>query len=397
MKILANDYSANLPNATNLGQGGPGRFAHDLARAVTGAGHEYIGVVMRNAAAKLPRFKEAGKRDDARYLSLSFPVNAYLAITGAERKISAKKTLSPVIEAWIKLFRKEQPDVVLINGFSLQVWPMLIGAYKAGIPIVQKHAGIWHKEIAIYAHRFPAGARSIMRSMERDIPKYATYEVFLNKFSLHTFNQEVTKVPKGKALVIPLPSVEYPKKITRKPSNQLRIGVVARWDKIKNHAAILDLAERIAERKLPWKIHAVVHIPPTKIDEDMKERYRSNVVVHAPMSHTEILDFFEDMDIAILPSRYDVSPTVVLEADSRGVGTLISPNVGWVDTYKQTGNSKWITDFSDIDKVIDKISNLAYKKLSPEFQRYVRREHAPKRVFTRYLDLFKTAAKRTKL
>lgn len=394
MKVLGNDYLSNLPGARRKGQGGPARFSSQLVKALASAGDRYVGIATKNVGAAEPSVQTAGRRDGARYYRLKFPRVLFLAVTRAKRPVSPRRVLQPVIDEYKRLIAKEKPDVVFINGFNVHVWPLLVAAYESHVPIILQHAGVWQKEIEAYADRFPAGARRMFLAMERDIPRLATVEVFLNETSKRVFQSVVARVPRAKSVVIPLPMTEHVSNFKRrKPEKTIRIGVVARWDRIKNHEAILALAKRIKERGLPWETHVISRLPPISKNLRFAREYRKHVDVHRPTDHAGVLQFFRSMDIALLPSHFETAGAVVLEADSQNLGTIISKTVGWADTYRKTGNSAWIADFSRPDQVIKKIERLAGTHLSSAFRSFVRKYHRPARVFRAYLNLFQRVSR----
>jgi glycosyltransferase involved in cell wall biosynthesis len=391
MHILANDYEANIPGATKYGLGGPARFSSQLVESLVKAGHRYTGVVMKNQELKEPLFELAATKGRETYLTLAFPIRLYQSITKAKKPVKPSKALADAIEAFRELIRRAEPDIIFINGFDLRVWPLIMAAHLEKIPYVQKHAGIWHKEIAIYEDFFTAAGRNAMKSMERDIAKHATKQVFLNTFSEDVFQKDVAASPKSQRAIIPLPTpFVATKKKPKKKNKRLHIGVVARWDRIKNHAAILALAEELISEGVDAKIHVITNIPETPKDKKMKERYREIIQIHPSTDAKGILKFFRSMDIAILPSHFDVSPTVVLEAASQGIGTIISPTVGWVNHYRKTGNKEWIGDFNKPKTIIKKIKSLSGKPLSATLLKQLKRDHDPKRVFPQYIKLFKS-------
>lgn len=389
MKILANDYPANLPGASVKGTGGPARFASQLSQALSKQHHLYTGIIIRNTSDHSPSLKRAFKNNKTSYYEMNFPKKDSHRITQAQKKTNPDIALNKEIKTFIEVLAKEKPDLVFINGFSLHVWPLLKAAYKLNIPIVQKHAGIWHKEIAIYEDFFSNEGKSIMRKMEKDIAQLATKQVFLNSFSQKVFQKDVARSPRSKQCIIPLPTafktVKNPKK---KKTKRLAIGVVARWDRIKNHKALLALAEELKKQQIDAKIHVITAIPETTKDELMKNRYREIIHVHTPTDNRGILNFFRSMDIALLPSHFDVSPTVILEAASQGIGTIISSNVGWVTLLKKTGNNQWIGDFKKPKQIVKKIIELRNKNYNSSLIKSFKKDHNPVSVFKMYSSLF---------
>ena len=176
-----------------------------------------------------------------------------------------------------------------------------------------------------------------------------------------------------------------------KQNTSRTLGIVARWDRIKNHEAVLALAEEIRAQGLPWRIRSVTSIPDTLIKTEFKNRYREFVDVVAPMDRDSLGEFFRASDVLILPSHFDVSPTVVMEAIASGVPTLISLNVGWVSEYEECGMHNWIGDFSRPDTIINQLQNNFARPRWMEalrFADYVKKCHNPDMVFSDYLTLF---------
>ena len=103
------------------------------------------------------------------------------------------------------------------------------------------------------------------------------------------------------------------------------------------------------------------------------------------------------MDILLLPSHFDVSPHVVMEAALEGVGTIISSNVGWGDEYRACGMGKWIVDFSSAQKTSAKIEKILTNKKSYSddvgtLKKYLVQTHNPNTVFKQYETLFTNIA-----
>ncbi|HPF95474.1 MAG: glycosyltransferase family 4 protein [Candidatus Magasanikbacteria bacterium] len=392
MHILSNDYEANVPNAPYPAQGGPARFSSRLVKALLAGKHSYTGVVTVNTEDKAPTMEPIGTKGASNYYRLHFPKTLYNAVAKSKTVKKPEITLAPIVECFQEIIKKENIDLVFINGFGLRVWPLLIAAHRENIPVVQKHAGIWHKELDIYEDFYTKNGIKIMKGMERDITKYASKQVFLNTYSENVFQKEISKSPKSKRMIIPLPTPfrAIKKRTKKKKDTQINIGVVARWDRIKNHQAILAVAEELYKQKVPAKIHVITRVPNTPKDAHMKKRYHDLIEIHPTTDAKGILAFYRGMDIAILPSHFDVSPTVVLEAASQGTGTIISPNVGWVNHYRQTGNTQWIGDFTKPKSIVKKIQKLADHSLSNELLKKFKLEHESKNVFPKYIRLFKS-------
>src|SRR5690606_22698206 len=116
----------------------------------------------------------------------------------------------------------------------------------------------------------------------------------------------------------------------------LSVGAVGRWDMIKNHGALDRLGSYVRKAKLDWKV-LVVTKPSVRASQTFLKRYRSHVTLVNPMHPQDLLTWYRGIDILIVPSRFDVSPTVVLEAISLGKPVIISDRVGWGDVFRKHG------------------------------------------------------------
>lgn len=395
MNILSNEYVSNVPNHARIAPGGPANFARELSGFVTEHGHTWTGIIHQGtkegSKTVIRQVATVGKKTYA-YCEYPFAhVDAFLQST---KKIDPRVWFAPQIECIREYIRRVQPDLLFLNGFSVYAWILLEAANQEGLPIVIQHAGISQVEFEQYKDLFSHVGRMGMLQMERDVVDAATRQVFLNDYSRRAFCARVARVPKAKAVIIPLP---YQKTYTAartvhraktQDPNRIVVGCVARWDRIKNHEAILHLAKEIKSQGLAWNMKCVTKIPVTAKKQRFKKAYANAIDVIPHMAPDELRNFYDSVDLMVLPSHFDVSPTVVMEAALQGKGTLISPTVGWVSEYKEAGMADWVIDFTDPKRVISRIRKLCSKPMPTRFQKHIKATHAPKKVFAAYLRLF---------
>ncbi|HMO78968.1 MAG TPA: glycosyltransferase [Candidatus Paceibacterota bacterium] len=332
-----------------------------------------------------------------------------------QKEISKKEflsLLSPTIKLLSDYIQKEKPDIVFLNGFNLANWILLYSAYKNNIPVIVQHAGIWKQEILASKYFFSKSIMNIFFSMERDLIRFSNHHIFLNDFSRREFeknykSKETIEKIKTQSSIISLPiSINKNHFFKLNNSNHkgtanniINIGSVARWDNIKNHEAILGLALSPLKPK-NWQINVVTKIPENNKNFDFKEKYKKHINIISPMKNSDLKNkFYKKMDLIFLPSRFDVSPTVVAESFCAGVPVLISEKVGWYDLYGQFGlhchtfklNS---SDSKKID-IIERILLNKEKKIKSytKFFNYLKKKHIPQKVFPQYLKLFKKYSK----
>jgi glycosyltransferase involved in cell wall biosynthesis len=319
------------------------------------------------------------------------------AINSLHKKDITKRWLVEYLTPWIiqieKLFNTTKPDIVFLNGFGLTNWMLLYVAHSKNVPVVIQHAGIWKKEIQRVTEAFSPAIRKIFYDLERDTARWCSMHVFLNTYSKEVFMNAYKKGLRKKipAVVIPLPiSIAGTPKNKKNESGKVSIGAVARWDGIKNHTAILRLA---SSKFLPqnWSIHTVTRIPKPS---DFSKKYTKVVTIHEPMSPAKLTDFYASMDVTLLLSHFDVSPTVIAESFAAGTPVIISEKVGWQNEYKACGLEDHIVPTTVGGKtlvgVIKHVLLHQSKNISKykNFSKYVRLTHSPKKVFGDYVSLF---------
>ena len=280
-------------------------------------------------------------------------------------------------------------------------WMLLKAAESTGTPVVTQHAGIWHKELDLHKERYSEAGLALLKQMEKDATRLSAVEIFLNHWSRDYYWKHVIRGKPRNTEVIPLPfdfsifeqlsngnSLTSLHQLSKK---MFHIGVIGRWDKIKNHPAVLGLAKAAYEKRLPWNFHAVVHIPHDKANKKLKAEYETYIHVLPPMDRGNIARFCRAADLIVMPSLFDVSPTVVLEAIALNTPIVISPNVGYVHDFVAHGAARWVIDFSNPEKAVKNILKIANKKIPSALKKHLREAHRHDKVFTTYLEIFSEA------
>ncbi|MCF7843363.1 glycosyltransferase family 4 protein [Candidatus Gracilibacteria bacterium] len=393
MRILTNEYYTSLPGSEKKAHGGPGTFAVDFSQYVCKSGHTWIGLLATKKDFGSDYRKKASRKH-AEYIEiLSNDKTSIEGLRELTSPITPTEYLKDEILYVSEIMRKLQPDIMFLNGFSAYSWLLYAAAKKCNLPIVFQHAGIMKREVEQYEELFSEIGRNMCYEMELDATLGVDVNIFLNEYCekelAHCYNLD--SVPQS--IIIPLPHAGWifdPIKKVPSGSN-ITIGVVARWDRIKNHPAILALAEEINKQSLPWKIEVVTTIPKTNKFKEMKSRYRELIEVVPPMGRTELREFYSKIDIALLPSNFDAAGAVVMEALATGIPTLISPSVGWVSEYDENNMNEWIVSFDNPSDVVTRIQNQLRRDSWPEvssLSNYIKTIHAPDNVYNAYLNVF---------
>lgn len=391
MKILSNGYNSNCPNIKINSSGGTATFEKIFLEQIKKTKNKWVSV-FNNFSKTNPKYKIEFKEKNITWWSVSFKKD-YLnkIIKTKKRKIKKEEELSDLILVFEKLLKKESPDIVLLNGVSIFIWCLFKAASNLNIKTVIQHAGIWHFELDNYAKYFSKKGLELMKEMEKDISINSSANIFLNKTSQNVFLDKVIKINKNKLNIIPLPiPMEKYKNINKEniTNNILKIGMVGRWDIIKNHEAFLNIAMLSNKLNLSWEFYSVTTIPETKNKIKLKNNYKKYIKILPPMDKNKLNNFYSEMDLMILPSHFDVSPHVVIEAAVLNTPTLISKGVGHVDIIKKFNNNDFIIDFSDPNKVIDRINKIKNKKYSKELIEEFKKIHSIDNVVKEYFNIF---------
>lgn len=397
-RVIFNDAHANFPKNNQIPQGGVSSFASKFSKYFKKQKDvELISLLFshNNENKKIFMRKSTFDRN---YYELVYPreklLNSY--------KIKAtKKEYIRFLEPWIKetenILLDSNANLVFLNGFGLTNWIMMEAANRLKIPSIIQHAGLWKKEIETSNGYFSSSISKIFSEFERETHTKTSFQIFLNDFSKDEFFNihKIKKPISNKTTIIPLPiEIKNSKKI--KIEDSTNIGIVARWDRIKNHGAVYRLARYIEKNKINSKINIVVKI---NNENDFIKKYKKSVNIIEPMSPDKLKGFYDKQDIVIIPSRFDVSPTVLMEAMLRGKPVLISNKVGWISDFEKFNLDNLIFDYKESGKrIYEKIENLIknkkqHQKNFEKFQDKIIKEHSEKKVFLKYYQLFKEIIK----
>lgn len=395
MIILSNGFTTNMPNSEEVSQGGPANFARLFsASVVSDARNKWIGVVFQTSNSDNVRLKKIFSFSQKEYLKMYIPRKALKQILQAKKSVNPEKIFDVSITRLTNFIKKNKPDVIFLNGFGIFNWVILKAGQRAGVPVIIQHAGILTKEVRLHKHLYSKAGLKVMERMEKDSTNLTDAEIFLNTWSRDYYKKHVAKRYDDNAVVIPLPfdfsafnntPKDQKKSIIKNPKGYLSIGTIARWDKIKNHKAILALARAAKSQGLAWKFYAVAKIPEL---HPLKKDYKKNVTVFPSLDRIGISDFCRSMDLLILPSIFDVSPTVVLEAIATDTPVAISDHVGYVNKFIECGAKKWIVDFNNPDKALRRIKSLARKPMPQMLRREIAEDHNYVKIFSAYINLF---------
>lgn len=400
IKVLYNGAHSNLRPKKVTAQGGPSRFADGFRKAFKKEKDVLLlpFLFSGNDTVATPTVHSIDVDGHVFYELLYNKKLMNTLYADGVTRTTFLKHIEPIIKSVEVFLKRERPNIVFLNGFGVTNWILLYVAHTQKIPVVIQHAGIWKKEIKRKGNIYAPSVRKVLYQMERDTIQWCAHHIFLNTFSkkafmhLYTIANENDISQSIVPLPIPLPSSYKNPAFDRFiKKDVVNIGMVARWDSIKNHSAMLRLAT--ADTVPPnWRFHTVTAIP--SMEYTFPKKYVAAIKIHKPMDPHSLTAFYRSMDVVVLPSHFDVSPTVVAESILANTPVIISEHVGWFGEFVRAGLSDHIipTNASGRRFVRTVKHVLSNRKSNKDKYNtlvgYIRRYHAPKVVFEKYAKLF---------
>jgi len=107
-------------------------------------------------------------------------------------------------------------------------------------------------------------------------------------------------------------------------NEELVIGHIGRFDEVKNHSFIIEVAKLLKSYGIKFKIILVgAGNLFGKISESIKENGLQNHIVLAGV-HSDTSKFYNLFDLFILPSHFEGNPVTLIEAQACGLQCIIS-------------------------------------------------------------------------
>ena len=330
------------------------------------------------------------------FYGLSLPQNYSQESAEKCSSLELRECFSEAFRSIDSVFERVMPDIVFLNGFSWLACLLGWRAQEKEIPVVFIHAGLTFKEFDLYRDYLgDKQADAILKGEKSLALNRKCFHIFLNEFSRNVYEKEFLKQKCPNCFIVPLgASFDFHCPAKRSAvRSKIKVGLIGRWDRIKNHQAFLNLAKHARSENVPAEFFAITRIPEkTKALGISRSDYYAYVEVRDLMPREDLWKFYQEMDVVVCPSLFDVSPHTVLESIICGTPALISPNVGYVDLYRKFKLEHWIDDFSDPAETMEKIERISLEKISPELISWIKEEYDPETVFEKYLEIINLAS-----
>lgn len=165
------------------------------------------------------------------------------------------------------------------------------------------------------------------------------------------------------------------------------IGHIGRFNIQKNHRFMLDIAKKLKENNLVFKL---IFIGSGELEDKIKVESKENgldndiIFLGRREDISELLHIF---NVFILPSLFEGLPTVAIESQAAGIPTILSDKIS-----KEADMKMKLVKYLSIDKIeewVEIISNIRSSNIpNVESRRnsLVRKGYTPKSMYNKYIN-----------
>jgi glycosyltransferase involved in cell wall biosynthesis len=293
-----------------------------------------------------------------------------------------RNTYSELIDTYIKIIKKENPSLILINGTYFVPWCLFQAGTQLGIPMVLHYHGILTKETAHYDPKL----RKIIKEMEQTFDNDKLLYIFPSELAKTTVENEVFGHKICRSAVIPnsIPNHFFDIKTIGSRKN---IAFVGRWSAIKNPEFIRKIS-RYDNRKNNDHNFNVVSDQKTA---QRKTGSCNNINYIKPMDSLDLAKFYGTMGMVLSPSTFETYGNVAQESLASGIPALVGPNMGIAETFRQLGLSRYIVDFKSTKDVYDKINNFSGEPVTNKVKEILKFNLTPQAINVLMITALKSA------
>jgi glycosyltransferase involved in cell wall biosynthesis len=173
---------------------------------------------------------------------------------------------------------------------------------------------------------------------------------------------------------VPIAGIDMTKyiQVTHKKTDTPVVGTVGRLTEEKNHMMILDVAERVQESGITFRIAGEGELHD-QLEAEIENRGLSNVTLSGFINIDEIPEFLSNLDIYFQPSHDEGLCITVLEAMATGL-PVVGSNVGGIGRNIDHEKSGFLYNSRNIEGFTSSIQNLGnHPQLRKKFGRQGRK------------------------
>ncbi|MFA5749755.1 MAG: glycosyltransferase [Candidatus Shapirobacteria bacterium] len=381
MKILTNIQTSQL--------GGIGQTLHNLITSLEKKNPEKVKIVGVEVISE-PNCSEKGicyhSTSDSVLKMISVGVKtAYFGdiIRNVKNVNEIKNNYSELIDTYISIIKKENPNLILINGTYFVPWCLFQAGNQLGIPMVLHYHGILSKETA----HFDLPTQKIILEMERTFDNDELLYIFPSDLAKTTVENEVFQHQISRSAIIPnsIPNHFFKIKNIGLSKN---VAFIGRWSAIKNPGFIKKICNYDQRNNKDYSFNVVSNIEKAK--KEIGENF-NNIKLYEPMNSYKLARFYEKMGIVISPSLFETYGNVAQESIATGTPALVSPNMGIAETFRELGLSDYIVDFKSTKNVYQKIINISGQPISNKVRKKLKFNLTPYAINERLIKVLQSA------
>jgi len=380
MKILTNIQTSQL--------GGIGQTLNNLINSLENNNPQKVKIIGVEVTSD-PNCSEKGiyygnvSNSVLKMISVRSKSPSFKEIIGQVKNVSEiKEIYSELIQKFISVIKKENPNLILINGTYFVPWCLFQAGNYLGIPMVLHYHGILSKETSNYD---PA-IHQIIQEMERSFDNEKLLYIFPSNLAKKTVENEVFKHEISKTAIIPNSIPDHFFKI-EKTGSKKNVAFIGRYSSVKNPNFIKKISNYDKKEKGKYRFNIVSD--KKKFEEKLGNKL-DNVIFYDPMDSFKLSRFYEKMGIVICPSLFETYGNVAQEAIASGTPALVSLDMGIAETFKELGLSEYIVDFKSTKKVHQNIVNFSGQSISSKIRKKLKFNLTPNVISERLISVLKS-------
>lgn len=379
MKILTNIQTSQL--------GGIGQTLHNLITSLEEKNPEKVEIIGVEVSSELNCSGNSinyQKTPDSILKMISIGIKSpYFGdvIKTVKNVDEIRNTYSELIETYIKIIKKENPSLILINGTYFVPWCLFQAGTQLGIPMVLHYHGILTKETAHYE----LSLQKIIKEMEQTFDNDKLLYIFPSELAKTTVENEVFGHKICRSAVIPnsIPNHFFDIKTIGSRKN---IAFVGRWSAIKNPGFVGKISRYDNKKNDDHNFNIVSDQKNTKGGTGIF----SNINYFDPMNSFDLAQFYGTMGMVLSPSTFETYGNVAQESLASGIPALVGPNMGIAETFRQLGLSRYIVDFKSTKDVYNKINNFSGEPIEDKVKKMLKFNLTPHAINVRMIKALKS-------
>jgi glycosyltransferase involved in cell wall biosynthesis len=289
----------------------------------------------------------------------------------------------------LKIIENYKPDIICLIDRISGIFPSYLHIPKVYIMHVTEELD-FYKSFSIHADKLNSVMFNVKKFITNKILSNVDGIVVLNSFIegyLSKRYENVYKIPNG----IDIENFSN-------NGDESFILYAGRFDWNKNVCSLVNVFAQIHKSYSSYRLYLVGAGPEgKKIENLVNERgIQSHVKIIPWLPRNKLTELMSRCSVFVLPSFFEVSPVVVLEAMASAKPVIARANMGTVDIIIHGENGYLYNNNEELREYLEKLlsdDNLR-EKIGRNARRVVEREYAFSKIADKYEELFYTLIKK---